>query len=336
MNRWKKGALALVCVSLPLLIAATSGGFPSRPRFANVGINTTPGPVSGTPLNVAGYTGGSTIVVRGHTTGSAAAGHISFLESSGTTRGHVGDWSAGDVDIHLKATGASSRLQLTAADGYIQLEPGDAVTDGYGVRIMGGSDPTYGKLLLSGTDSTVANKTFQAFTTSGAASFLGYIGDNSATDNDITVNSSAAVKLVGTSVQANGSNVVTLASGGDITTAPTISGSAICRANGTGCPTSATLKYAAGRVTGSTGALLTGSTGVTSVTRTAAGNYDVNVTAAGFTNPPSCSGVTTSASCTLQCVVYGTDTPTASLVHLRTNDNAGDQDENFTFTCVGT
>lgn len=40
MSQWQKGCLLVVCTALPLLIAATGGGLPARPRFSAVGVGT--------------------------------------------------------------------------------------------------------------------------------------------------------------------------------------------------------------------------------------------------------------------------------------------------------
>ena len=173
------GACAIAIV-LPLLIAATSGGFPSRPRFQSVGIGVA------APSQ-------SRLTIRGDAANPSLA-DIQFQNNAGTATGRIGDTNSADTDIYVEALSGNSSIRLVPA--------------GSGATLLSGDFASFDRAILRGATTGNANNAYLRFQDSAGTS-MGFVGDASSSNSDLYLTASTAAANINLNPGAGGNVLIT-------------------------------------------------------------------------------------------------------------------------------
>lgn len=278
---WRRVLVLTFCAGLPLLMAP-SGGFPSRPRFQQA------------TLTTSGATSTDLFINQ---TGAPANNRIFRVRNNGAGQFQIGAFN--------DALSTGSNFFVATVSGATPTVDGVALAGYNGVRAFGAATGATNVAFFQVQDS--------------AGTRMGYIGDDSTGDSDITIGADAA-----------GANLDLVAG----------SGGAV-RVNGTAAQASAVAtRHAFGAFNGGGACSVAGayaSSGISSCARTGAGTYTVTFSAGTFTgNFPVCTAnVIYTASGELSAIVRS-DSLTQITV-LTCDDTAGVcGDENFVINCMGT
>lgn len=212
----------------------------------------------------------------------------------------------GSCQAVATSTGANPTASagLTAVNGaastFLRSDGAPAISQAI-VPAWSGLHTFQANINLDATGAVTNERIWQVQNTAGIWSLVTRTDANGAGNPAIQITRSGTtvtgVTLTGTAVSANASPILTLASGGNITVAPTISSQAICRANGVGCPSLVTqgLRVTAGTATDN-GASCTQAPNQnwTSCTRNSTGNLTVTF-ATSYSSGPVCTANATGA-----------------------------------------
>jgi hypothetical protein len=281
---------------------------------------------------------------------------LALRSGGGTTQARF-EVSAGDTYLISDVNNASLNINTTGTGGTIFL--GNS-TGALAWRDVGGL------LRIRGTaNNQTTNNSYISLQQLGATE-NGWVGfGNNTSTLSITNNINAGNVDLNTSgaglVRANGQNIrdtalftsgtLPVARGGTGTTTSTGTGSVVLSASPTltGTTTAATLnattlqqnsiqvqsaafmRAAHGRFNGTTGALIAGS-GITSGSRVGAGQYTIDLTAAGFSATPTCVATTNTASNTATALPSSN---VAYSVNTRVPSTLAAQDSDYQLLCLG-
>lgn len=110
----KTKALLIAVAFIPFLLAA-SNGFPSRPRFQAVGINTTAPATAGQMIaagNIRANVASASFTAKGTASGASSFSWLEFTDSGDVRKGYVGDDSAGTSDVSLGCDTAPCNVNI--------------------------------------------------------------------------------------------------------------------------------------------------------------------------------------------------------------------------------
>lgn len=249
--------------------------------------------------------------IQGEITTNTASSEQGKLKFSTVAAGSLGtrmQIDGGNVTINAPPSGAALTVTGLASNHTLVI---NGANNGYGANVIGGATTgqSYGTVITAGTNSSDSALLVRDAT--AATQYFHVRGDGA-----ITMTGAPSIALPATAT-AGGSN--------------------ICRADGTGCPASATTKHSWGStINGAAGCTITGgSGGITSCTYNSAGNYTVNLTAAGYSARPACTANgTVSGTGTLVNTSVSSSTSVTFIFQVALTGVATDAGWNF--QCTGT
>jgi hypothetical protein len=136
--------------------AATTGGFPSRPKFQSVGVGVAAPTSAG---QVLALRAGANFDARGTGSGSANSSFLQFTDSGAVRKGYVGDASGAEPDIYVACDQSPCDIELVSTGAGTVNANGSAVCTANGTNCPSAAAPSTGTFTITWDDACTTSPT---------------------------------------------------------------------------------------------------------------------------------------------------------------------------------